>query len=107
MGLLASIDASMVNSDMTVNVDAEGVAVPNSSGLWICSEGAGAEGEEGRTLNLLMKVNEGGEIMEVVTLPNDVNLFQIEYGFEGCAMGSGDFEGKVPSRFILEMNSAN
>ena len=95
MGLLASIDASLVNSDMTVNVDPEGVAVPNSSGLWICSEGAKAEGEEGRTLNLLMKVEDNGEIIDIVTLPDEVNALQIKYGFEGCAMGFGDFEGKV------------
>jgi len=84
--------AAMINSDGTVNLDSEGIAVASSGGFWIASEGAGTAGEEARpinTANLIVKVDAAGVIQEVIQLPADVNAVQLRFGFEGIAEADG------------------
>jgi len=84
--------AAMINSDGTVNLDSEGIAVASGGGFWIASEGAGTAGEEARpinTANLIVKVDAAGVIQEVIQLPADVNAVQLRFGFEGIAEADG------------------
>lgn len=86
MGKLAAIAPSMVNSDSTVNLDPEGIATRKEGGFWIASEGKGTVGSSSKpfeTLNLLLQINKGGLIEEVITLPTAVNNRQVRFGFEG------------------------
>ena len=96
MGKLAAVDPDMVNSDGTVNLDQEGIAVSANGGFWVVSEGRGTVGDSRRpfeTPNLLLKVNKEGLIERVVMLPDVVNARQVRFGFEGIsAVGSGDNE---------------
>lgn len=94
--------AALINSDYTVNIDPEGIAVSSTGGLWIVSEGRGTVGDEGRpveSLNFLIKVSMDGVIQQVVTLPPEVNAMQLRFGFEGVAEGSGPYEGKLVVAF--------
>jgi len=78
----------MINADMTVNIDGEGIAAVDG-GFWIASEGSGTVDEENRaikTLNFLFKVDTDGVIEEVVALPQEVNQKQLRFGFEGIAV---------------------
>jgi hypothetical protein len=98
----AELGASLVNSDKTVNLDLEGIAVSKEGGFWICSEGAGTVGDPARPItsrNYLLKVSSTGVIEEVVTLPADVNAKQVRFGFEGCAEGVGAFATSVVVAF--------
>ena len=84
--------AAMINSDGTVNLDSEGIAVASSGGFWIASEGAGTVGEADRPINsanLIVKVDGAGVIQEVIQLPADVNAVQVRFGFEGIAEADG------------------
>ena len=86
MGRLAEIDPSMVNSDSTVNLDPEGIALRKNGGFWMASEGKGTIGSSSKpfeTLNLLLRINKRGLIKQVVTLPEIVNNRQVRFGFEG------------------------
>jgi len=86
MGRLAKIDPAMVNSDSTVNLDPEGIAMRKNGGFWMASEGKGTIGSSSKpfeTLNLLLRINKRGLIEKVVTLPKTVNDRQVRFGFEG------------------------
>jgi hypothetical protein len=92
-------DAGLINmDDDTVNLDLEGVALipgDTGSGWWVAVEGAGTVGDASRPvefLNYLIAVDEYGRIIDVVTLPDEVNAIQVRFGFEGVAV-AGD--GKV------------
>lgn len=81
-GLLAAVEASvpLVNDDMTVNVDLEGIARSEQGGFWLVSEGRGTVGDESRPVefpNLLLKVDDTGVITQVVMLPEEVNAIQV------------------------------
>ena len=78
------------------NFDLEGIAIRDSGGFWLVSEGAGTVGDEDRpvtSLNELIEVGPDGEIMDIVVLPDAVNAKQLRFGFEGVAsVGSGAAE---------------
>eukprot|EP00956_Cyclotella_meneghiniana_P012416 scaffold17628_cov77-Cyclotella_meneghiniana.AAC.6 len=88
----AGADASsMINEDMTVNIDPEGISAFDG-GFWIVSEGAGTVGDEDRPFespNMLLKLDEEALISECITLPSDFPT-QVRYGFEGVAH-DGDY----------------
>ena len=81
--------SSIVNKDMTVNIDPEGIAVSTKGGFWIVSEGKGTVGDKSKpfeTPNLLLKVTDDAKITECTMLPKDGSfLDQSRYGFEGVA----------------------
>lgn len=87
--------AAMINADGSVNLDPEGIAVASAGGFWLASEGAGTITGEGGTTstvskaNLLLRVDAGGVIREVVTLPDALNAVQLRFGFEGVAESGG------------------
>ena len=63
-------------------------------GFWVVSEGNGTIGDAGRpinSLNFLIKVDAGGVIQDVATLPDAVNDGQLRFGFEGVA----EYDGKA------------
>ncbi len=77
--------AAMINDDMTVNIDQEGI-VAVADGFWIATEGSGTIDDAKRpikTLSLLFKTDKNGVIEQVVTLPDEVNDIQLRFGFEG------------------------
>ncbi|MGR3806993.1 esterase-like activity of phytase family protein [Pasteurella testudinis] len=85
-------EAKLVNDDLSVNLDPEGIAVDQDGNFWLASEGAGTVGDEKRPLkspNLLLKLTAQGEISEVVQLPPEVNAMQLRFGFEGVAVDQG------------------
>ncbi|SMB80188.1 Uncharacterized conserved protein [Pasteurella testudinis DSM 23072] len=85
-------EATLVNDDLSVNLDPEGIAVDQDGNFWLASEGAGTVGDEKRPLkspNLLLKLTAQGEISEVVQLPPEVNGIQLRFGFEGVAVDQG------------------
>ena len=92
-GALAAVAPDQVNSDDTVNLDVEGIAVRADGGFWIASEGAGSVDDPSRpvkTLNLLVRTDDVGAIEEVVKLPDTVNARQRRFGFGGVtSVGSG------------------
>jgi hypothetical protein len=98
----APLGSKLVNSDKTVNLDLEGIAVSRLGGFWVVSEGAGTAGDASRPItsnNYLIKVSNEGIIQNVITLPKEVNDIQSRFGFEGCAEGSGRFANKVVVTF--------
>jgi DNA-binding beta-propeller fold protein YncE len=95
-GALAAVDAGLVNPDMTVNLDLEGIATRRGGGFWVVSEGAGTVGDPSRPVespNLLLQVAADGTIEAVHTLPASTNGRQVRFGFEGVsAVGQGEDE---------------
>lgn len=80
--------AALINSDLTVNLDGEGIAALGNGYFYIASEGRGTIDDSSRpieSLNLIMKVNEEGTIKDVLSLPAEWNAKQVRYGFEGVA----------------------
>ncbi|CAJ1960282.1 unnamed protein product [Cylindrotheca closterium] len=71
--------SQLLNNDMTVNLDLEGIDAVND-GFWVVSDGVARPFE---TPSLLLKVNFDGEIQEVATLPQALNGIQ---GLEGIAV---------------------
>ena len=83
---------AMINSDKSVNLDPEGIAVASDGGFWLASEGAGTVGDDTRpieSLNLLLKVATTGVIEKAITLPEAVNAMQVRFGFEGVTEADG------------------
>ena len=96
-GILAAIDPALVNDDGSVNLDPEGISTREQGGYWLASEGKGNVGSTSKpfeSLNLLLRVDKGGLIEDVVTLPETVNNRQVRFGFEGVSSVTGD-EGEV------------
>ncbi|ARU54965.1 alkaline phosphatase-like protein [Oleiphilus messinensis] len=84
--------AAMINSDKTVNLDPEGIAVASDGGFWVASEGSGTMGETNRpinSLNMILKTSAAGTIERVITLPEAVNAVQLRFGFEGVTEADG------------------
>jgi hypothetical protein len=84
--------AAMVNTDGSVNLDPEGIALASAGGFWIASEGNGTVGEAARPVlsaNLVFKLSATGVIEEVIQLPAEVNAKQQRFGFEGIAESNG------------------
>jgi hypothetical protein len=68
------------------NFDPEGISKrPYGKGYWIASEGSSTAGDPDKTLNLLLEVNELGEVLQQIELPASVNALQKSNGFEGVA----------------------
>ena len=87
-GLLKEIKPELVNSDLSVNLDLEGISTRKSKGFWVVSEGSGAIEDNGNPLknkNLLLKIGKKGAIKQVVSLPETVNNRQVSFGFEGVS----------------------
>jgi hypothetical protein len=85
---------AMINTDKSVNIDPEGIAIASGGGFWVASEGAGSKTayESGRNIlsaNLIFKVAANGDIQEVIALPPELNALQTRYGFEGVAEHDG------------------
>ena len=83
---------ALINSDKSVNIDPEGIAVAADGGFWVVSDGSGTVGDAGRpinSLNFLFKTDAAGVIEDVVTLPDAVNATQLRFGFEGVAAYDG------------------
>eukprot|EP00934_Nitzschia_sp_Nitz4_P009064 Nitzschia sp. Nitz4//scaffold21_size171442//115904//118824//NITZ4_002178-RA/size171442-augustus-gene-0.188-mRNA-1//1//CDS//3329542462//9054//frame0 len=86
---IPGISETMINDDMTVNLDLEGIDVIEGGGFWVVSEGAGTMGDDSRpieSLNFLIRVSSSAVIEEVVVLPTEVNMIQVRFGFEGVAV---------------------
>ncbi len=79
--------ALLMNNDMTVNIDQEGI-VAVEDGFWIAHEGAGSAPNV-NSLNFLIKVNMTGVIKDVVSLLMSVNEKQTSNGFEGVTKEGG------------------
>ena len=97
LGTLAAIDPALVNDDGSVNLDPEGISTREQGGFWLASEGKGTVGSTSKpfeSLNLLLRIDKGGLIEEVVTLPETVNNRQVRFGFEGVSAVASD-EGEV------------
>lgn len=88
--LTAEESAILLNSDSTVNLDQEGIdVIGDGDGFWIASEGSGTVGDPDRpyeTPNLLVRLDSMANIVEVITLPDEVNNIQARHGFEGVAV---------------------
>ena len=88
--LTANETAILLNDDMTVNLDLEGIdVIEDGSGFWICSEGRGTVADAARpyeTPNLIVRLSETAEIEEAVRLPAEVESIQVRFGFEGVAI---------------------
>ncbi len=87
-GALASVDASLVNGDteMTVNLDLEGITTSANGGFWLASEGKGTFGDTAKPFefeNMLLRISSTGIIEQVVTLPTETANRQLRFGFEG------------------------
>jgi len=87
--------AAMINSDGTLNLDAEGIARASDGGFWLVSEGRGTVSESAsrpvESLNFLFKLSLDAKIENVFLLPDVVNSRQIRFGFEGVT----EHQGKV------------
>ena len=98
----------MINSDSSVNLDPEGIAIASGGGFWIASEGAGSKTayEAGRNItsaNLIFKVSATGVIERVIALPAAMNNMQARYGFEGVS----EHEGKLVVALQRSWDPAN
>ena len=94
------IDA-IVNSDGTVNLDGEGLAVAADGGIWVASEGrgnltAGVSNPDDRPFespNVLAKVMIDGDVAEIVDVvlpPIAVTENQLRFGYEGVTSAIHD-----------------
>lgn len=70
------------------NFDLEGIATRPGGSWWVVSEGAGNAGQATATKNLLMQINPDGSIARTVELPAAVNVWQVQFGFEGVTTSS-------------------
>ncbi len=89
-GALAAVDSNLVNGDtqLTVNLDPEGITTSANGGFWVASEGRGSIGDTVKPFefeNMLVRVSSTGIIEKVVTLPAEVSNRQLRFGFEGVA----------------------
>lgn len=88
--------SDLVNADGTVHVDSEGLAVRRGGGFWVASEGSGhlrdgVSDPDKRPFgspNMILGVESGGDIVEVILPPADVTAQQRRSGFEGVATSS-------------------
>jgi len=82
--------AALINDDKTVNLDLEGVAYDSQDDtIWVVSEGSGTVGQDAypiKSLNFLINVALDGAILEVLSLPDELNDKQVRYGFEGVTV---------------------
>jgi hypothetical protein len=78
---------TLINDDMTVNIDPEGISYAREGGFWVVSEGSGTVGDEEKPFeypNMLLRLDSSAVITKCITLPSDFPD-QVRYGFEGVA----------------------
>ena len=129
-GLLRAQDPKLVNAPNpfaedsgggfggpTVNLDAEGIAISQNGGFWVCSEGGkGSSTREESSVtfrrNYLLKVSNDGTIDQVVTLPAKVESVMLQQqqqqggGMVGVAEGSDSFRDSVVVVFQRPLSSS-
>lgn len=89
MSKLVAAEPTLVNSDQTVSIDAEGIAMRAGGGFWIASEGD----DDPFFRNLILGVTADGDIDDVITLPDSTTARIMSNGFEGvAAVGAGNDE---------------
>lgn len=126
-GLLRAYDPKLVNAPnpfaadgaggvdaATVNLDAEGIAISQNGGFWVCSDGSGKgsttpeEAFSVTSRNYLLKVSNDGTIDQVVTLPTKLESAMMQQqqqqqqhggGMVGVAEGSDSFRDWVVVAF--------
>lgn len=79
LGFDAEAISGLINDDLTINVDLEGIAVSKYGGFWLVHEGRDP------TPNILFKISSEFVIEQVIALPDEINESQIRFGFEGVA----------------------
>jgi len=86
-GNLAAVASALVNTDTekTVKIDPEGIAIASAGGFWVASEGNGTD----TIPNLILKTSAAGEIEEVIDLPAEVKAKQLKWGYEGIVEANG------------------
>ena len=80
--------AAMINTDGTVNLDPEGIAMSSDDHMWVVSEGNGTVGDDDKpinSVNLLLKLDMEGVIKQAHRLPESLEQVQLRFGFEGVA----------------------
>jgi hypothetical protein len=87
----------LMDGNLTVNLDPEGIAVSatGDDSFWLASEGAGSVDDPNRPVtsnSVVVHAAADGTIIETVSLPASVNAKQRRFGFEGVAsvMEDGD-----------------
>ena len=88
---LPTLVADLINPDVTVNVDPEGIDTSIIGGFWLVHEGAGTTGDAGRPFvspNVLFKLDENANIENVILPPSGVIQTQVRFGYEGVAEAS-------------------
>jgi len=91
-----------INDDMTVDLDPEGIAIDDDGNFWVAHEGQvpQEESDDGssssssedpviESFNMLLHVTPDGTIVNVITLPEELNEVQQPYGFQGVAYNEG------------------
>ena len=85
--------AAMINTNKSLNIDPEGIAVASDGGFWIASEGSGTMGNTIdrpiEKLNFIFKTDANAVVEDVITLPQAINDMQFRFGFEGIAEYGG------------------
>lgn len=84
--------AAMINSDKSVNIDPEGIAVASNGGFWVASEGSGTVGDDDKPVNshnLIFKTDAAGVIEQVIKLEDALNDVQLRFGLEGVTEYNG------------------
>jgi hypothetical protein len=79
------------DGDVVENYDLEGIARRRGGGFWLASEGLA----NGTRLNLLVRVNDGGEVLEEIGLPAVTEAKKTNNGFEGVTVVHRDGEEVV------------
>lgn len=85
----------------SIAYDLEGIALNPTGGFWLVSEGDDREGKE--KPNLLIKVNNRGEVEEEIPLPQAAAAVVTRFGFEGVTTNADG--SKVYVAVQREMNN--
>lgn len=90
LGILTAEDPSLVkgDADISVNIDPEGITNAAAGGFWIAAEGKGDRDGTNppfKSENYLLQVSANGVIQQLVALPKNVAVRQLDDGFEGIA----------------------
>jgi len=86
--------SKLINDDMTVNLDPEGIAICDRGYFYVASEGNGnlVNGLSNNSKhsfaspNLVLKATASGTIVDAILLPLEVTRNQSRFGFEGVAI---------------------
>lgn len=84
LGLTAVLD-DLIRDDNGLNVDFEGISASADGGFWAVHQGEGSTGVDFETPNLLFKFDSEFVIVDVISLPDEVNAGQTDFGLKGVA----------------------